>query len=145
MHSRQNAGDYLGRSEEVGALMPKALRLLRLRQILRGALPPNLASSCSVANFGQGRVVLFAGNSVVAAKLKLLAPALAEHFVKSGIEATAVVVQVQPSEVTSGPPPKETVLSNTAADALRELSAQLPDSPLKDAVTALASRGRRKS
>jgi hypothetical protein len=144
MHSQRNAGDFLERAEEVGGLMPKARKLLQLRRILQQALPPNLARSCSVANAGQGKIVLFAGNSVIAAKLKLLAPALRDHFVKCGVEATSLVVQVQAPEFTREAGPKQAVLSDAAAESLRELSAQLPDSSLKEAVASLAARASRK-
>lgn len=143
MHSQRNAGDFLDRAEEAGALLPKARRLLDLRRILLKALPSNLARSCSVANASQGKIVLFAENSAIAAKLKLLAPALQDHFLKSGVEATSVVVHVQPPEVTPGTPLKDAALSNEAGEALRGLVAQLPDSPLKVAVAALAGRARK--
>jgi hypothetical protein len=143
MHSQRNAGAFLDQAEGVSSLMPKAKRLLALRRILLRALPANLARSCSIANATQEKIVLFAENSAIAAKLKLLAPSLREQFLKSGVEATSVVVQVQPPQFTPAQNKKQSVVSEAAAQALRQLSSQLPDSELKQHVDELAKRARR--
>lgn len=139
---QRNAGAFLDQAEGVSALMPKATRLLTLRRILLKALPSGLARSCSIANAVQGKIVLFADNSVIAAKLKLLAPTLRDQFLKAGVEATSVVVQVQPPRIDAPAVQKHSVVTEGAARALRELSAQLPDSELKEHVVKLASRAR---
>jgi hypothetical protein len=139
-----SAGAYLDAAEGAGALMPKVKRLLELRRVLSGTLPANLVRSCTVANAGQGRIVLFAENSVVAAKLKLLLPGLRAEFVKNGVEATSLIVQVQPPESTPATPAKDVHMSAAAAAAVTGLSKQLADSPLKEALLSLASRGREK-
>jgi len=59
----------------IDTLMPQAQRLLELRTILSGALPPNLRRSCAIANYLQGKVVIFADNSAVAAKAAPTRPA----------------------------------------------------------------------
>ena len=125
----------------IQSLMPQAQRLLELRRILSGTLPPNLQRSCTIANYMQGKVVIFAENSAVAAKLKLMAPDLRDQFVKRAIEVTGIDIQVQPKE------PVQTVgktaeMTDGALSSLSELESQLPDSKLKSAISSLLSRHR---
>jgi len=122
------------------SLMPQAQRLMELRRIAGEVLPGNLLRSCSIANYKQGKVIIFAENSAVAAKLKLLAPTLRDHFVKSAIQVTGIDVEVQPSEPSPEPPAKHTHLSSGAAQLLAELASQLPDSELKSSINTLAGR-----
>ena len=126
------------------SLMPQAKRLIELRQILAQALPNNLRRSCSIANYKQGKVVIFAENSAVAAKLKLLLPAVRDHFLKFAVEVTGIEVQVQPAASGPAAPISAIYLSENAAESLRRLSKQLPDSKLKEAIEALAKNARSK-
>lgn len=137
MHS-QRVREFL--TDGMYSLMPQAQRLMELRRIAAGALPGNLLRSCSIANYKQGKVVIFAENSAVAAKLKLLAPTLRDHFMKSAIEVTGIDVEVQPTNPAPPPPEKHTHLSPGAAQALTDLAGQLPDSELKSSINALAGR-----
>ncbi len=143
MHSQHNAGAFLDRAEEVGSLMPKARRLLRLRQALAQALPESLSRSCTVANARQGRIVVFAESSAVAAKLKLLAPALRNRLLQTGEQVTSVIIEVQPPAPGGPPPPEEKMLTREAASELEALAARMPDSKLKTALLKLAGRARR--
>ncbi len=142
MHPQHNAGAFLDRAEEVGSLMPKARRLLRLRQALASLLPESLSPYCTIANTRQGKVVLFAESSAVAAKLKLLAPALRNRLLQTGEEVTSVVIEVQPPPPREGEQPHAMVLTPQAAEELRTVAERMPDSPLKAALTLLASRAR---
>ncbi len=137
MHS-QRVREFL--IDGMYSLMPQAQRLIELRRIAAGALPGNLLRSCSIANYKQGKVVIFAENSAVAAKLKLLAPTLRDHFVKSAIEVTGIEVEVQPTNPAPPPPAKHTYLSTGAAQALTDLANQLPDSKLKSSISKLAEQ-----
>jgi len=142
MHSQHNAGAFLDRSEDVGPLMSKARQLLELRRAVSQLLPEGLSRSCTVANARQGRVVMFAENSVVAAKLKLLIPALRNQLLEAGQEVTSVVVEVQPPAGKPAATVKKHRPSPAAAESLSRLSGTLPDSPLRDILDELASRGR---
>ena len=122
--------------------MPHAQRLIALRQALSGALPAQLRRSCEIANYKQGIVVIFAENGALATKLKLLVPSLIQHLRKTAGDLTAIRVEVQPTTPVQKPQAKRAVLSATAAKALRELEAQLPDSKLKSAISALADQAK---
>ena len=141
MHSQHNAGELLERSEDIAQVMPKALVLVELRRLLTRLLPESLARSCAVANARQGKLVVFAENSVIAAKLKLLAPALRNQLLEAGHEVTSVVIEVQPPRnAASGAVLHKPRLSVAAGAALRACSDRLPESPLKNALQRLANR-----
>jgi hypothetical protein len=133
-------GAILTEADSINSLMPQAKRLLELRHILREALPGELPRYCSVANWRRGRLVIFAENNAVAAKLKLLRPALGDHFQKRGVEVTAIEIQVQPAKASPAPPRKAAKLSAAGAESLAALSSQLSDSELKSLISALANR-----
>lgn len=126
----------------ISSLLPQTQRLLEIRQVFARLLPANLRRSSVIANFKQGKVVLFAANSAVAAKLKLLAPTLQDDLVKSGYQVTAMEVQVQPSEPAPKPREKRANLTSEAGRHLADLSEQLPDSKLKNIVLSMAKRSK---
>ena len=122
--------------------MPHARRLIELRRALAAELPQSLMRLCSVANFKQGRVVVFAANSPVAAKLRLLGPKLLEQLSRRGFEVTGMDVRVQP--FNNGPQPfeKSAQMTQGAGEKLARLTEQLPDSELKTVIDRLSRRKR---
>jgi len=139
----KNPCAYLTQPDGIASLMPQALRLIELRGILAAALPESLARSCSVANYKQGKIVIFAANSAVAAKLKLLSPALSEELSKRAVEVTGLEVRVQPLNYDSQAFEKSAKISVEGALRLTQLFEQLPDSELKTVLGRISGRGRR--
>lgn len=141
MHSKnrhpENPCTFLIQADGVAALMPQARRLLELRKHLAAALPQALADSCSVANYKQGKVVIYAINGAVAAKLNLLRPSLQQHLAKRGVEVTGMDIRVQPRQDCSQPLEKQSKITSEAFRNLQLLYEQLPDSELKNAVGRL--------
>ena len=123
----------------INALMPHAEQVISLRQILVGILPANLRRSCDIANYSQGKVVIFAENSAVAAKIKLMTPTLLHDMSQRVAQVTAIEVRVQPRTVAVQPVIQRE-LSEEATRSLRKLGEQLSDSKLKDAVLRFANR-----
>ena len=138
----KNPCAFLDQPEGIAPLMPQARRLIELRRILAAVLPESLARWSSIANVKQGRVIIFAANGAVAAKLRLLSPALLEQLSKRGTEVTGLEVRVQPSPPSLQAADKSAKMSSSGASSLEELCEQLPDSELKNAVGRLASRHR---
>ncbi|MGC2520293.1 MAG: DciA family protein [Burkholderiales bacterium] len=134
----QNLHAFLTQPDGIASLMPQARRLLELRTILATVLPESLSRSCSVANYKQGKIVIFAANSAVAAKLKLMRPALSEQLSKRGVQVTGIEVEVQPPGPTPEVIEKSAKISHDVAESLARLSTQLPDSELKNALIRLA-------
>jgi hypothetical protein len=139
----KNPCAFLNRPDGIAPLMPQARRLIELREILAAVLPESLARCCSIANYKQGKVVIFAANGAIAAKLKLMLPTLLEQLSKRAIEVTGLEVCVQP--LASGPQvvEKSSKMSLEAVSELARLCEQLPDSELKLAIRKLASRHRK--
>src|SRR6266702_651217 len=106
-------------------------------------LPESLARCCSIANFKQGKVVIFAANGAIAAKLKLMLPTLSEQLSKRGIEVTGLEVCVQPLASDPQVVEKSAKMSAQAASGLARLSEQLPDSELKTTLVKFAARHRK--
>ena len=146
MHPRKmhikNPYAFLTQADGIAPLMPQARRLLELRGIFAAILPRALADSCSIANYKQGRIVVFAPNGAVAAKLNLLRPALVDRLSKRGIEVTGLDIRVQPREDHSQVTEKSKQLGPAAVRELDRLYGQLPDSELKDAVGRMLGRDR---
>jgi hypothetical protein len=140
MHAK-NLETLLDQATGTNSLMPQAKRLIELRHVLLEALPGPLAGLATVANYRQGKVIIFAANSAVAAKLKLLGPKLTDCFVRRGLQVTALEIEVQPRQGARPLGPKVAVLSDSARSSLMKISSQLPDSKLK---TILSTLGRAK-
>jgi len=142
MHSK-NLHAYLGSAAGIAGLLPQAERLIELRRIYSKLLPRQLLRASSIVNYRQQTVVIFAENSSVAAKLRLLSPRLVKDFSKFGTEVTGIRVEVQPRQ---GPVremvPKRAQLSPAGAERLEALAKRLPDSKLKQALAAMAARGK---
>jgi hypothetical protein len=138
----KNPCAFLSQPDAIASLMPQARRLIELREILAAALPESLARHCSIANYKQGKVVVFAANSAVAAKLKLLSPGLSEELSRRAIEVTGLEVRVQPLNSEGQPVEKSAKMSIAAIGAVGRLAGQLSDSELKTALARIAGRGR---
>lgn len=121
----------------INSMMPHAERVIELRQSLIEILPANLQRSCTIANYLQGKIVIFAENSAVAAKLRLMAPTLVQGLSNRVAQVTAIEVRVQPRSVMERTK-NDRELSPGAAASLRQLGDQLPDSELKNSVLRFA-------
>jgi hypothetical protein len=142
MHPK-NPCAFLNQPDGIAPLMPQARRLIELRKILAAMLPESLTRSCSIANYKQGKVVIFAANGATAAKLKLMLPTLSEQLSKRGIEVTGLEVCVQPLSSGHQVVEKYAKISQEVALGLDRLCEQLPDSGLKITLGKLASRHRK--
>jgi len=133
----------LASAESAGHLIAQAEQLVQLRRIAAGVLPVELRRSTAIANVKQGNVVIFAENAAIAARLRLLEPALIDAFAREALQVTGLQVKVQ---VPDGPPGmprgKRARLQPAAAASLERLADSLPDSELSRAVARLAKRGK---
>jgi hypothetical protein len=139
----KNPCAFLNQPDGIASLMPQARRLIELREILAAILPESLARCCSIANYKQGKVVIFAANGAIAAKLKLMLPTLSEQLSKRAREVTGLEVCVQPLASDPQVTEKSAKISPGAALELAKVCEQLPDSELKIALEKFASRHRK--
>jgi hypothetical protein len=140
MHSK-DLRSYLDSVAGIAALLPQAERLIELRRIYSEIVPQQLLQSSSIVNLKQEKVVIFAENNAIAAKLRLLSPRLVNDFSKRGVQVTGIRLEVQPHQ---GPrkalSSKQAKLSAAGAESLEALAKRLPDSRLKQAVTEMVER-----
>jgi len=140
----KHIGEYLISDSGTSRLVPQAALLLAIRRQLSVVLPDHLCRSCTIANYKQGVVILFAESNAAAAKLRFLAPRLIEALGKHGLKVTGIKVEVQAksSFAVQATEKKARSLSSPAAAALGGLCGKLPDGRLKRAVETLAKKGR---
>ncbi len=89
------AGAFIPRHATLAPLAARAADLIELRRLFRATVPPGLAAVSEVANLREGTMIVMAGNSAVAAKLKQLVPRLTALFQEKGWQINAIKVQVQ--------------------------------------------------
>lgn len=145
MHAKR-IGEYLDASPGGDRLTSHAACLLALRRVLAEALPEPLRRSCAIANYKQGKVIFIADNSAAAARLRLLAPNLLQLLGQRGWEVTGMKVEVQPDALRRTQPieEKSLLLSSSARGALARAAESLPDGALRQAIDALARRGKQR-
>ena len=139
----KNPYAFLNQPDGIAPLMPQARRLIELREILAAMLPESLARCCSIANFKQGKLVIFTANGAIAAKLKLMLPTLLQQLSERAIEVTGLEVCVQPLASDPQVVEKSAKISLDTALGLARLCEQLPDSELKIILGKIASRHRK--
>ena len=135
---------YLAASDGAGKVLAHARLLIKLTHLYQKIAPTHLGQASSLANYKSGIIIIHAVNGVVAAKLRQLAPTLAEGFSQNGIECSGVQVKVQARKID-----KQSIastqkpLSERSSKALESLRDALPASPLRDALNTLLSRSAR--
>ena len=132
--------EHLSTAEGTARFAAHAQRLLRLQRLLESVLPPALRAHSRVANLRQGKLVIHAANSAVAAKLRQFGPRFAEAFIKDGAQFTEIDVRVQakaiiPTRVKQNPIVAPSIERKQALTLLAE---SLPEeSPLKASLDKL--------
>lgn len=132
--------DHLSTAEGTAQFAAHAQRLLRLQRLLETALPPTLRSHARVANLRQGKLIIHAANSAVAAKLRQFGPRFTELFYKDGAQISEIDVRVQakPPAVARERPKPIDLPSEERKQALTQLADTLPeDSALKASLRGL--------
>lgn len=135
---------FLGTGDALARLRDHASRLRRLQAVLETHLPPALVQACAVANVKGDTLVLLAHGGAVAARLKQIAPTLADQFAAAGLPIRTIQVKVKVVEEHDArptAPPRR--LSETGRRSLADLSSSLPaDSPLRASLERLIERSR---
>lgn len=139
MRSR-SLDDCLKAEDGLARLTGHAARLLRLQRVFESAVPRPLVRGARVANLKLGRLVIYADNGAVAAKLRQIVPTLSEAFANLAPEVTGIDIKVQPRQgyrpATAGGSP--TTLGEKTKQGLTSLADRLPgDSPLVRALRQL--------
>lgn len=136
----------LSAESELQPLLAKAHDLRVLSGLVHCFLSADGVGEARVVNFKDSQLLLAAPNSAAAAKLKLLAPALARFLTERRWQVNSVSVRVQPSTAHPAPRSRRDVqLSTSALEALHNLHASMRPSAARQALGRLLQRrgGRR--
>lgn len=135
---------YLKASPDLAAVALHAERLIALQHLFEVIAPPALAQHCRVANFNQGKLVLHATNTLIAAKLRQVVPTLSEEFSNRGWKVTAIQVAVQDRgfEPAAQAPERPAPLGDAARASLSAFAKNAADPRLRGAVEHLIETAR---
>ncbi len=133
--------NYLEATDGAGKVLAHARLLIKLANLYQKIAPAHLSQASTLANYKSGIIVIHAASGAVAAKLRQLAPSLADGFSKKGIECNGVQVKVQAPEInTQSMTSTQKPLSIKTEQSLCELRDHLPQSPLRSALENLLAR-----
>ena len=125
---------------ELRDLSGRAGELSQLQKIWDCAVPETLRPFTRAGGFKHRRIMVFADNGAVAAKLKMQSASLLKNLQNKGLEVTSIRVEVQVQSRRPAQPGIERHISPQASSSLENLAEQLPDSPLRTALQRLAKR-----
>ncbi|MGO4330746.1 hypothetical protein AB4Z48_22080 [Cupriavidus sp. 2TAF22] len=149
--------DWLDKAGPVSALMQTARELAVLEAEVLSLLPRGLQDGIAVAGvkqdargIGQGQgertLLLLAAHGAAAARVRQVVPTLLGRLQQRGSQITAIRVRVQPDvgrqgDWDTGPVerPRNGRMSATGLASLDQLTRELPDSPLREALKTLLS------
>ena len=138
--------DFLRRHDGAAALLPAALRNLRLGQDTLALMPAVLRETCEVAGCDDGVLVLRVSSAGAAAKLRQTLPRLRDGLLDRGWQVSSIRVRVQPRTLDTGTEARKgktaVTISPQGVAAFADLRNTLADSPLKTAVERLIKRRR---
>jgi len=130
--------NYLEAADGAGKVMAHARLLNKMTHLYQEIAPTHLGQASRLANYKSGIIVIHAVSGAVAAKLRQLAPTLAEGFSTRGVECNGVQVKVQACKInTQSRASTQKPLSSRTSTTLEGLRDSLPDSPLRAALEAL--------
>ena len=136
--SRLNS--YFDASQELRQLAHKVEQLAALQRHYALFAPPSLTRTSHVVQLDQQILTLAADNGAVAAKLRQLAPRLAQMLQQSGYQVTVIQVRVQVAVPPKPAASSAVALSFTGQKQLLASTEKLPDSLLKKTLQRLARK-----
>ena len=86
--------NYLEATDCAEKILAHARLLIKLTHLYQKIAPAHLGQASTLANYKSGIIVIHATSGAVAAKLRQLAPTLADGFSKKGVECSGVQVKV---------------------------------------------------
>jgi len=137
--------NYLEADGGAGNVLAHARLLMKLTDLYQEIAPVYLGRTSCLANYKSGIIIIHAFNGAVAAKLRQLAPTLADGFTKRGIECNGVQVKVQANKIiTQSTTSTQKPLGSRALREIEGLRDSLPDAPLRAALDSLLAHAAKK-
>lgn len=134
-----------GAAPELKTLTARAGEILALQKIWEAIAPPPLNQHSHVGPLQQGQMTVYTSSSGVAAKLKMQLNGLLEKLQNQGVKVTSIRVEVQVISQPRAKPSVDRRLSENTRHRLRNFADDLPDSPLRWALSRLAEKKWKKS
>nr|WP_231934121.1 DciA family protein [Bordetella bronchialis] len=133
---------WLGHDSRGAGVLATARLHLQIQRTVAAAVPPVLGAVCRVARLETDRLQLAVPSAAHAAKLRQMAPRIAQALQAAGWNLNEITVKVQAGLPGAGTkparPPKESIpLDETALNAFEALRETLNPGPLADAVARL--------
>lgn len=127
----------------LAVLWDRTRPMRELQKLYATLVPPYLRAASRVGSVAPEELKLFADSGAVATRLRLLAPDLLREFRAKGWQFSSirVAVQVRIPAPTPGKNARAPLDARSRA-VLMKTAATMDDSPLKDALTRLATRVR---
>lgn len=133
--------NYLEAAEGAGSVLAHARLLMKLTHLYEELAPAHFSQASSVANYKSGIIIIHAVSGAVAAKLRQMAPTLADEFSKRGAECNEVQIKVQARKIQSqSRTSTQKPLSLRTSQELAGLAGSLPASSLRSALETLLAR-----
>ena len=123
---------------ELSALNTRTQQTQAAQKIWEAIAPAEVTRLSHATSIKNQQFTVFADNSVVAAKIKLLLPSLLIKLQKQECEVTAIRVKVQVKSTPQAKARTPRKLSAIAAQRLQSLGSQLSGTPLGDALNKLS-------
>ena len=133
--------NYLDAADGATKVLAHARLLMKLSHLYQEIAPAHLGQASSLAKSKSGIIVIHAVSGAVAAKLRQLAPTLADGFSKQGVECNGVQIKVQARNITiQSTTSTKKPLTLRTSHTLEGLRDSLPSSPLRAALATLLER-----
>ena len=135
---------YLDAADGAGKVLAHARLLMKLTHLYQEIAPTHLGQASSLANYKSGIIVIHAASGAIAAKLRQMAPTLADGFSIRGVECNGVQIKVQARKINAqSTASTQKPLTPRTSHTLESLRDTLPNSPLRTALETLLSRSAR--
>lgn len=133
---------WLGHDARGAGVLATARLHLQIQRTVAAAVPPVLGAVCRVARLETDKLQLAVPSAAHAAKLRQMAPRIAQALQAAGWNLNEIAVKVQAGLPGAGMkpsrPPRETIpLDETALGAFETLRETLNPGPLADAIERL--------
>ena len=135
---------YLDAADGAGKVLAHARLLMKLTHLYQEIAPTHLGQASHLANYKSGIIVIHAASGAIAAKLRQMAPTLADGFSIRGVECNGVQIKVQARKINAqSTASTQKPLTPRTSHTLEGLRDSLPASPLRAALATLLARSAR--
>ena len=135
---------YLEAADGAGKVLAHARLLVKLARLYQEIVPAHLGQASGLANYKSGIIVIHAASGAIAAKLRQMAPTLADGFSIRGVECNGVQIKVQARKTSAqsmaSTPKPLTPRASHSLDSLRDEKKKKQKSAALETLLARSAR-----